>query len=165
MENIIISHPTFDDLDAILKIYEGARKFMKETDNPNQWKDSHPLLEMIEDDIRNKNNYLIKRGDEILGVFALLEGPDETYHYIEGEWLNDEPYYVIHRIASSYKEKGILKLASDFAFSKTNNLRIDTHEENKVMRHLLEKNGFKQCGVIYLKNGDPRIAYHKIVKK
>ena len=27
------------------------------------------------------------------------------------------------------------------------------------MKHILKKNGFTECGVIYLENGDPRDAY------
>ena len=42
------------------------------------------------------------------------------------------------------------------------NIRADTHEENKTMRHLLEKYGFAQCGYVNLEKqeGDTlRIAY------
>ena len=36
----------------------------------------------------------------IHGVFALFEGAEPTYAHIEeGEWLNDEPYVTIHRLA------------------------------------------------------------------
>jgi hypothetical protein len=30
------------------------------------------------------------------------------------------------------------------------------------MQHLLDKNGFKYCGVVYLENGSERIAYQKV---
>ncbi len=29
-------------------------------------------------------------------------------------------------------------------------LRADTHADNKIMQHLLEKNGFTRCGVIHV---------------
>ena len=41
-------------------------------------------------------------------------------------------------------------------------LRIDTHEDNKVMQHLIEKNGFKKCGIVYVEDGTERFAYEKI---
>ena len=41
-----------------------------------------------------------------------------------------------------------------------NVIRIDTHRDNCIMKHVLSKYGFKMCGVIYLENGDPRDAYH-----
>ncbi len=42
------------------------------------------------------------------------------------------------------------------------NFRIDTHNDNKIMQHVIEKNGFIRCGIIYVKDGSPRIAYEKI---
>ena len=44
------------------------------------------------------------------------------------------------------------------------NLRIDTHEKNIPMQGCLAKNGFARCGIIYLEDGDPRIAYQKVIK-
>jgi RimJ/RimL family protein N-acetyltransferase len=41
------------------------------------------------------------------------------------------------------------------------NIRIDTHRDNAIMQHLLEKNGFVKCGIIYVEDGSPRIAYQK----
>lgn len=92
-------------------------------------------------------------------MFALILGEDVTYKYIEGKWLNNFPYGTIHRIASKQKVKGILRAAVSYGSRYTNNIRIDTHKDNKVMQHLLEKLQFRKCGIIYLLNGDPRIAY------
>jgi hypothetical protein len=44
------------------------------------------------------------------------------------------------------------------------NIRIDTHRDNVPMLSLLDKSGFERCGIIYLKNGDERIAFQKIKK-
>ena len=41
------------------------------------------------------------------------------------------------------------------------NLRIDTHRDNVIMRHVIEHYGFTYCGIIYLLNGDERLAYQK----
>ena len=41
-------------------------------------------------------------------------------------------------------------------------LRADTHEDNKIMQHLLEKNGFVRCGIIHVEDGTPRVAYQKL---
>ena len=29
------------------------------------------------------------------------------------------------------------------------------------MQHLIEKNGFKRCGIIHIADGSPRIAYER----
>lgn len=43
-------------------------------------------------------------------------------------------------------------------------MRIDTHERNLIMQHLLEENSYQKCGRIYVADGSPRIAYQKEVK-
>ena len=34
--------------------------------------------------------------------------------------------------------------------------------DNQIMQHLLEKNGFTRCGIIHVADGTPRIAYQKL---
>ena len=50
----------------------------------------------------------------------------------------------------------------DFCLEKTRHIRIDTHEDNTVMHHLMNKYGFSKRGIIYLQNGAERIAYEYI---
>ena len=155
---------TNNDLNEILEIFKYARKFMKENGNPNQWKDNRPSSTLIEEDIKHQQFYCIKQDDVIVGVFAFIIGDDITYHHIEGKWLNDAPYGVIHRIASNGKTKGILNAALNYCESHVSNIRIDTHEDNKIMQHLLEKRGYQKCGIIYVDDGTPRIAYQKEIQ-
>ncbi len=157
-----VRNATIKDLPEILNIYAYARQFMRDTGNPNQWKTTNPTQETLENDINNNDLYLLVDDEQIHGVFAYIEGVDPTYNYIEGKWLNDMPYSAVHRVASAGKSRGVLKLIMDFAFSYADNIRIDTHEDNKVMQHSLEKLGFVKCGIIYLTNGEPRIAYHLV---
>ena len=44
-------------------------------------------------------------------------------------------------------------------------LRADTHADNKIMQHLLEKNGFTRCGIIHVADGTPRIAYQRLSRE
>ena len=94
---------------------------------------------------------------------ALIPGPDPTYSYIEGEWPGDEPYYVIHRIATATPGRDVARIMFDWAFEyikPASTIRIDTHRDNCIMKHILTKYGFKMCGVIYLEDGAPRDAYY-----
>ena len=93
-----------------------------------------------------------------------VEKDEPTYATIyEGEWTDEQrPYYVIHRIASAEGSKGVLKAILQYCFQHTDNIRIDTHRDNVIMRHLLGKLGFTYCGIIYLANGDERLAYQRI---
>ena len=58
------------------------------------------------------------------------------------------------------------------------NIRIDTHRDNKIMQHNILKQGFTYCGIIYLQSGDAldqrslaskgtqeRLAYQKMVSR
>lgn len=155
---MIIRNATYEDLPEILLVYAYARDFMRRTGNPHQWENAHPAKELLESDIDKGDLYVLYDGG-IHAVFALIFGEDPTYGYIEGQWLNQDPYVTIHRIASAGSRSGMLGQCVTYALSRCNNLRIDTHNDNFVMQHLLNKHGFSRCGIIYLENGDPRIAY------
>lgn len=74
---------------------------------------------------------------------------------------NDSPYGVIHRITTLSERKGVASFCLDWCFKQCGNIRIDTHENNLPMIAVLKKNGYVQCGTIYLKNGDERLAFQK----
>ena len=54
-----------------------------------------------------------------------------------------------------------MELCLSFCETKISNIRVDTHNDNKIMQYLLEKHGYQKCGIIYVKDGSPRIAYQK----
>lgn len=151
-----------EDIKCIMPIYEAAKKKMRTDGNLHQWSDKYPDEETLLSDIARGELYIAHDGNEIYGVFMLSFSGEDTYKEIQGAWLNDEPYAVIHRIASLGNGKNLLKDAIDFTFEKTNNIRIDTHEDNNIMRTLLKKLGFFYTGIIHLKNGDERRAYQLI---
>jgi len=152
-----------DDFDKIEEIYAYARDFMKKTGNPNQWKDNSPSLDLVLSDIKDSGNgyVIIDEDNEIVGCFALIEGKDPTYSYIEGQWLNDDSYVTIHRCASSGKRNHIFEEIIKFSLTFNKDIRIDTHNDNKIMQHKIESNGFIKCGIIYIEDGSPRIAYQR----
>ena len=149
------------DLARIAEIYEYARAYMRQTGNPDQWKDNHPPLEAIEADIRNGVSYVCIDGDKILAVFFFTTVPDPTYTVIDGEWLNDEPYGVIHRIARAEGAGGVGAFCMNWCYEQIPNLRIDTHQDNAPMIKVLENLGFVRCGIIWLENGEERVAFQK----
>ncbi|UQK58762.1 GNAT family N-acetyltransferase [Fenollaria massiliensis] len=151
-----------EDIKCIMPIYEAAKKKMRTDGNLHQWSDKYPDEETLLNDIARDELYIAYNDEEIYGVFMLSFSGEDTYKEIQGAWLNDEPYAVIHRIASFGKGKNLLKDAINFAFEKTNNIRIDTHEDNNIMHTLLKKLGFFYTGIIHLKDGDERMAYQLI---
>jgi RimJ/RimL family protein N-acetyltransferase len=158
----MIRRSTVNDVDRILEIYDIAKEFMKKSGNPNQWNRLYPYRELILDDIKNNASFVVCDQDgSVYATFAFFLGEDKTYKVIEdGEWLNSLPYGAIHRIASDTTHSGVLKQCVDYCKQFTKNIRIDTHHDNKIMQHLLEKYGFIRCGIIYIETGDKRIAYH-----
>ena len=158
----IIRKAKMQDLPRILEIYAYARSFMAKTGNPNQWGTTHPAQSQLSEDIRNGDLYIAEDGQGIHGVFAFFLGEDPTYGYIEdGSWRSSEPYGTIHRIASD-GSGGVVSAAVDYCGEIISHLRIDTHHDNRVMQHVVEKLGFQRRGVIYIADGSPRIAYDRI---
>lgn len=151
-----------EDLPEIQRVYACAREFMRRTGNPNQWGDNKPLESLLVKHIREQNHYCVEADGRICGAFAFISGEDPTYGRIDdGAWLNDLPYCTIHCVASDGRAKGVLGAILEYCNDKCANLRIDTHNDNKVMQHCVTKYGFTRCGIIYLEDGDPRIAYQR----
>lgn len=160
---IKIRKGTAADIDEIMSCYDTARDFMRLTGNLNQWINGYPSRKIIERDIEKGDNYVgVDDDGDIVMAFAFITGNDPTYYIIEqGQWLNDLPYGTIHRLGSTGKHKGILQSCVEYCLTKIDNLRLDTHEDNKVMQTAAERLGFKRCGIIYCDDGTPRIAYQK----
>lgn len=159
-----IRHSTIKDLPCILQLIEDGRQKMISEGNTTQWTGGHPSVRQIERDIAHGVSHIVMDGERPIATFALIEGPDPTYAQIySGQWQNEQPYYVIHRVASAPGVHGIMRTVLDYAFSLAGTIRIDTHRDNATMRALLQKYGFAYCGVILLENGDPRLAYQKSI--
>lgn len=161
-----IRQTTETDFPDIMNIYAYARRFMAEHGNPNQWGPTNwPPEELIHSDIRAGNSYVCICEEKIAGTFFFTQGMDiePTYRTIEdGAWLEDSPYGVIHRLAGNGAVRGVGEFCIDWAFRQCGHLRIDTHEDNRVMQKLLEKCGFVHCGIIHVEeDGSPRLAYEK----
>ena len=156
-----------EDLERMMEIYAHARDFMAKTGNPRQWGPTNwPPEELIVQDIESDNSYVcIDEEDCVVGTFFFIQGEDieETYRTIDGgSWLDDSAYGVVHRIAADRPGRGIGAFCLNYAYEQCHHLRIDTHEDNKVMQRLLEKEGFVYCGIIYVhEDKDPRKAYEK----
>jgi RimJ/RimL family protein N-acetyltransferase len=150
------------ELDQIMKVYEHARAVMAENGNPTQWQNGYPSREQLEQDICTNRLFVYMVNGMLEAVFAFVLGDDPTYAQIDGAWKNDAPYGTIHRLASAGNRHGVGDEVIAWCMERCENLRADTHEDNHIMQHVLEKNGFERCGIIHVANGTPRIAYQKV---
>lgn len=153
------------DIPAILPVLDAARRIMRESGNPSQWADGYPSAEAIRKDIERDGGFVIEDDGKIVAYFAFLPSPEPTYDVIEGgSWLDDtQPYHVIHRIASYPDSRGVFSDIIAWSREREHNLRIDTHRDNRIMQHCILKAGFRYCGIIYLANGDERLAYQWLI--
>lgn len=156
-----------EDLNTIMNIYARARKFMADNGNYVQWGPTNwPPEDLVREDIAAGKSYVCEDDQgKIVGVFYYDYGKDidHTYDVIEdGAWLSDQPYGVVHRIASD-GTKGVGTFCINWAFEKAGHLRMDTHGSNNPMNNLLKKLGFKYTGIIHVvEDNYPRNAYEKL---
>ncbi|MBS5968355.1 MAG: GNAT family N-acetyltransferase [Clostridium perfringens] len=159
------------DLDQIVEIIELSKKYLKET-KVDQWQDGYPAKEDLRRDIESRNSYVLTNKDEIVATTVISLDGESTYNSIfNGEWITNEDYIVMHRVAvhDKYKGKGIfkelIKEAESLALNKgISSIKIDTHRDNISMQRAVVKNDFKKCGIIYLEDGSERIAFEKVLK-
>ena len=128
---------------------------------PNAYLCDADLKTKVLENLKNVINYFMfrlhprvrkamKRADAVIGAYK------EIY---EGNWLDDKPYHVVHRLASTAASHGVFNDVMDYCLDIAGTLRIDTHRDNVIMRHVIDRYGFTYCGIIYLLNGDERLAY------
>lgn len=152
------------EIETLMDIFEQAKRIMRKAGNMKQWTGNYPSAELVMRDIENGNSYVcLDDAGEIIGTFAFICGNDPTYARIyEGEWVEDTlPYGVIHRLASTESSKGVAAACLQWCYEQIPNLRADTHRDNHILQHILKKHGFQYCGIIYLANGDERLAFQK----
>lgn len=162
------------DIPEIMRVIEIGRKYMRDCGNTVQWSNGYPSEEQIANEI-NKEQFFVwcceekcegekETKESIHGVFSFIIGKDPTYDRIEGgKWLNNDPYGTIHRMANDGTFGGMFKECLEFCKGKVGNIRMDTHEINIHMRRLAVDCGFTECGIIYVADGTPRVAYQLIV--
>lgn len=153
------------DIPAMMALFEEAKGIMRADGNMSQWTGGYPQEEVVLRDISSGHGYIIEDGGVPVGTFAFIPGVEPTYLSIyEGEWLDaDAPYATIHRLASTPRSHGVARACFDWCASRCPNLRIDTHRDNSIMRHVVTSWGFLYCGIIYLASGDERLAYQKLM--
>ena len=166
MANYELVPAKLSDLPVCMEILDSGRTFQRQQ-GFTQWRDGYPAAEDVQRDIESGGAYLLTIDNTPAAYVYIGFDGDPAYPLIEGRWRFGEPYGVLHRVAISTDFRGFG--LSDVLFDLAGNLvkahgfhclRIDTHEDNKRMQHILTKNGFSYCGTV-LQNGEPRLAYDK----
>ncbi|GAA4800732.1 GNAT family N-acetyltransferase [Olivibacter ginsenosidimutans] len=157
------------DQNRIWEILQQAIELRKQ-EGSQQWQDGYPNLKVVQQDIDKGYGYvLVTSNGSIVAYAAAIFDGEPAYDALEGEWLSNQDYLVIHRVAVAQdnKIKGmathLMKVLEGLALShQVYSIKIDTNFDNKAMLRILEKLGYQHCGKVYFR-GSAREAFEKLL--
>ena len=161
------------DAKQVAALWEQARAYFREQ-KIDQWQDGYPNEESLREDMAGGESYVLEeKGEVVATAFISFRGEPDYQMIYEGSWENDGFYGVIHRVAvdASCKGRGLGGILIEEALRmcrerQAGSLRVDTHQDNRSMQRMLEKNGFSRRGNIYLgRGGARRVAFERAVFK
>lgn len=141
----------------------------RKQDGSTQWQNGYPNMGTVESDIAKGFAYVLTVDGEIAVYAALILNDEPAYSTIEGAWLSDGEFVVVHRVAvdGKFAGQGMVKKLfdhiEDFTKSKgIQSVKVDTNYDNIAMLKILESKGYSYCGEVLLADG-MRKAYEKII--
>lgn len=156
------------DIDLCSRIIDEGRRFQREQGFV-QWTEDYPNEDTIRRDVESGTGFVVRVDGVIAGYLCLDFSGEPAYDRIDGAWHRDGPYAVVHRLAFSRQFRGmgltdhVWRLVEDLCRREgVDCIRADTDFPNQRMQHILEKNGFRRCGVI-LFQGSEKLAYDKLL--
>ena len=167
----ILRKTTANDIPAVMEIIEQGKSYLR-SNGIDQWQNGYPGEDIIREDIDNGYGYVLEYDDKVIGTVALSFDGEPWYDDIrDGQWLSDGAFLVIHRLAVRSDVRGtkfaseIIRQAEKFCIKQyVNSIKIDTHEDNVIMRNFVKKNGFEYCGIVMLGSEGERLAFEKTLK-
>lgn len=152
----------YEDLDAIEQLYNDLTDALEAGTNYPGWKkDIYPTREDAQKGIQNKELYIAKQNDIILGTVILNHKPEPAYD--SAPWQFDAPYdsiFVVHTLAvhPSYTKLGIgrklLQFAENLGHSKNITIiRLDVYEHNMPAISLYKSLGYQYVATVDLGHG------------
>jgi GNAT superfamily N-acetyltransferase len=157
-----------EDRDIIWGIIQQSIERRKQ-DGSTQWQNGYPNLGTVESDIAKGFGYVLTVDGEIAVYAALILNDEPAYSTIEGAWLSDGEFVVVHRVAvdEKFAGQGMVKKLFDHIedFTKSHgiqSIKVDTNYDNLAMLKILESKGYSYCGEVLLAGG-MRKAYEKII--
>lgn len=166
--NPILRKAQIPEAEIIWQILQQAIE-RRRKDGSNQWQDGYPNLEVVKTDISLGKGYVLEIDNAIAAYAALVFNDEPAYKEIIGDWLTNDDFLVIHRVAVSddFLGKGIAVLLfqklEEFAMeNQVFSIKVDTNFDNLAMLHILEKLDYQYCGEVYFR-GSARKAFEKVL--
>jgi GNAT superfamily N-acetyltransferase len=157
--------------DKILKIFKDCKRAM-EFENIYQWTEFYPNLDIITNDIRNKELFELHNEGQILGTICLNTVQEKQFETIS--WSdNNRKILIAHRLAIDplFQNMGLARklmtFTEDFALSNGfTSIRLDAFSANKKALNLYENLDYKKTGELYFLGRDlPFFCYEKLLQK
>lgn len=154
------------DIEICYEIIDMGRSFQK-AQGFTQWTDDYPSMDTLREDVRAQKGFVLKVDGRIAGYMCIDFDGEPAYEHIRGCWQTEEPYAVVHRMALHADFRGVgladetFRLIGQLCLSRNiKSIRADTDFPNHRMQHILNKNGFVNCGVIVFQGGE-KLAYER----
>ena len=161
---MILRNAHMNEADASYQCIEDAREYHASL-GFTQWHPDYPTLRTLKEDIEKGIGFVFAEDDDVIGYCCIIIGEEPAYRVIDGAWKTDRAYAVVHRMAFSKQSTGkklsgkAISLIKDYcAENGVHAIRVDTQAENKVMQHILAREGFEYCGLVTF-DGGPKLAY------
>lgn len=155
------------DLSEILDMIAECIKDM-ERQGIYQWNQFYPTSDIIENDIKSEDCYVIKDHEKCVAYVAINE--EQSPEYSQISWLTDgRKVLVIHRLSVHPKFQGkgiakkILEFIEEFATERNySSIRLDAYSGNEKALKLYENFGYQKVGQFYFPRRDlPFHGYEK----
>lgn len=165
---ITLRQANSEDVSIIWSIFQQAIEKRK-LEGSSQWQNGYPNEKVISDDIGNGYGYVAALDGIIIGYIAIIFDGEPAYNIIDGTWISDLPFAVLHRLAvkqdTDIRGIGSAVMLAVEKIVKSNNfsaIRVDTNYDNVAMLRVFKKLGYQYCGKVTLPGGE-REAFEKIV--
>ncbi|HEU5291589.1 MAG TPA: GNAT family N-acetyltransferase [Cyclobacteriaceae bacterium] len=166
---MILRKATLSEAPAIWEILQQAIE-QRRKDGSQQWQSGYPNKQTVHEDIEKGYAYVLVDQDAIVAYAAIIFGTEPAYENIEGKWLTDGDYLVVHRVATSdaAKRKGtathLFQLIENLSREHdVYSIKVDTNFDNVPMLRILDKLHYIYCGEVYFK-GASRRAFEKVLR-
>lgn len=157
------------EIPQIWEILQQGIKRRKD-DGSNQWQNGYPNPDTILNDIEKGVGFVLADKETIIAYGAVLINDEPAYSNIIGQWLTNNDFIVVHRVAISeaYLGQGLVQKLFGYIenYALNNNIysiKVDTNFDNLAMLRIMDKLGYMYCGEVHF-NESPRKAFEKVLK-
>ncbi|MBS7233469.1 GNAT family N-acetyltransferase [Flavobacterium psychroterrae] len=165
-EQLILRKADIAEIPLIWNILQDAIE-QRRQDGSTQWQDGYPNELTIQNDIKNGCAYVLTENNSILCYAAIIFDKEPAYESIQGKWLTNGDYAVVHRVAVSKLAKGkgiatkLFKNIEDLCLKQNiYSIKVDTNFDNVPMLKILDRLSYTYCGEVFFR-GASRKAFEK----